>query len=259
MSSRALLESRKSNLTVSLRALILADRPQDAESIVAGLRQGGFAVNPTLVRTQQEFRAAIAQEHFDAVLADYRLTAWCGLDALTELRRSGKDIPFLMVAGALAEEAVVESIKQGASDFILKENVSRIPKALVRALAEKNDRDAHAQAEEALRISEARNRELVENAIFGIACVAEDGAILDANPAFLHVLGCADIHELKDLNLVRDLFRFPEQYTLLVSACRSRSHLGQVEAEWRRRDGGLATDACTCGSSRRCNRTTRLN
>jgi hypothetical protein len=59
-------------LAVSLRTRILADTPQDADSIVAGLRQGGFAVNPTLVRTQQEFRAAIAEEHFDAVLADYR-------------------------------------------------------------------------------------------------------------------------------------------------------------------------------------------
>jgi two-component system, cell cycle sensor histidine kinase and response regulator CckA len=241
MSSRALLELRQSNVTVSLRALILADTNRDAASIVLVLKQGGFDVNPTLVRTQQEFREAIAQEHFDAVLADYRLTDWSGLDALTELRNSGKDIPFLMVAGALGEEAVVESIKQGASDFILKEHVSRIPEALVRALAEKNVRDERAFAEEALRISEARNRELLENAIFGIACIAEDGSILDANPAFLHVVGCSEARELKKLNLARDLFRFPEQYALLLSACRDRSHVGQVEAEWRRRDGGIAT------------------
>jgi DNA-binding NtrC family response regulator len=61
-------------------------------------------VNPTLVSTQQQFRAAIAEHNFDAVLADYRLTDWCGLDALTTLQRSGKDIPFLMVAGSLGEQ-----------------------------------------------------------------------------------------------------------------------------------------------------------
>ena len=137
MSSRALLELRQSNVTVSLRALILADTNRDAASIVLVLKQGGFDVNPTLVRTQQEFREAVAQEHFDAVLADYRLTDWSGFGRANRLRNSGKDIPFLMVAGVLGEEAVVESIKQGASDFILKEHVSRIPEALVRALAER--------------------------------------------------------------------------------------------------------------------------
>lgn len=72
MSSRALLELRSSNVTVSLRALILADTQHDAASIVTALKREGFDVNPTLVRTQQEFRAAIAKQDFDAVLADYR-------------------------------------------------------------------------------------------------------------------------------------------------------------------------------------------
>src|SRR5262249_51866301 len=151
MSSRTLLELQKANLKVPLRALILAESESDADVIVRELRQSGFDVNFTFGRTRQEFRDALAHQDFDAVLADYRLPAWCGLDALTELHSAGRDIPFLMVGRTLAEEAVVESIKRGASDFILKDHVERLPSALVRALAEKEARDEHAQTLEGLR------------------------------------------------------------------------------------------------------------
>jgi two-component system cell cycle sensor histidine kinase/response regulator CckA len=241
MSSKALVELQNANLTVSLRTLILAESDRDADAIVSELKQSGFDVHPTWVRTQEEFRAAVGDRDFDAVLADYRLPSWGGLDALTELRRTGKDIPFLMVAGTLGEEAIVESIKQGASDYILKDHVARLPAALVRALSEKSVRDEHARAQEALHISEARNRELVENAIYGIARVATDGSFLDANPALVRMLGCTGTRELMSLNLGRDLFRFPEQYAALLSGCREPDQRSQLEAEWRRYDGGWAT------------------
>src|SRR5258708_1118206 len=101
--------------------------------------------------------------------------------------------------------------------------------------------DEHARAQEALRISEARNRDLVENSIYGIFRFSDDGSFLDANPALLRILGCASAEDLRSLNLARDIFRFPEQYVQLISACRGKGQVHGAETEWRRRDGGLVT------------------
>jgi two-component system, cell cycle sensor histidine kinase and response regulator CckA len=102
-------------------------------------------------------------------------------------------------------------------------------------------RDEHARAQEALRRSEARNRDLVANSIYGIFRVSAEGLFLDGNPALLGILGCASTEDLLALNLARDIFRFPEQYVQLIGSCRQNGQVRRTEAEWRRRDGGLVT------------------
>ena len=97
------------------------------------------------------------------------------------------------------------------------------------------------RAEEAALRSEARNRDLVEHSVYGIFRATVDGTFLDANPALLSILGCSRTEDLKALNLVRDVYRFPEQYMQHVAACRSAGLVHGVETEWRRRDGGIVT------------------
>jgi two-component system cell cycle sensor histidine kinase/response regulator CckA len=241
MKSGTLEEVRSSEITTPLRALILEHSHRDIELMLFELKESGFRVDHTRVETKEEFRAALAENNFDVVLADYRLPEWSGLDALVELRSTGKDIPFLLVTGTLGEEAAVECIKQGVSDYILKEHLSRLSVALMRALTEKALRDENARAHEALRASEARNRDLVEHAVYGIFRASADGAFLDANPALLRILGCSNAGELKTLNLARDLFRFPEQYAQVMATCREHGQTNGAEAEWRRCDGGIVT------------------
>ena len=241
MKSGTLEEIQSAKATTPLRALILEHSGHDVELMVFELEQSGFQVKHTVVETREEFHAALAEKDFDAVLADYRLPTWSGLEALAELRSAGNNVPFLLVTGTLGEEAAVECIKQGASDYILKDHLARLPAALKRALTEKVLRDENANAHEALRASEARYRDLVEHAIYGIFRVSADGAFLDANPALVRILGCSSTVELKTLTLARDFFRFPEQYAQLMAMCRERGHLNGSEAEWRRCDGGLIT------------------
>ena len=102
-------------------------------------------------------------------------------------------------------------------------------------------RDENARAQEALRVSEARNRDLVENSVYGIFRVSEEGLFLDGNPALFRILGCGSAQDLLSMNLARDIFRFPEQYVQLISACRDKGRVHGMESEWRRRDGGLVT------------------
>ena len=239
MKSGTLEETQNPRISTPLRALIVEDSRDDIDLMLFELRESGFQVEYTLVETKEKFRAALAGNSFDAVLADYRLPSWSGLDALVELRRTGKDIPFLLVTGTLGEEAAVECIKQGVSDYILKSHLSRLPVALMRAMAEKALRDENAHAHEALRVSEARNRNLVEHAVYGIFRVTADGGFLDANPALLRILGCSGVDALSTLNLARDLFRFPEQYAGIMAACREHGQIHGAEAEWRRCDGGI--------------------
>jgi CheY-like chemotaxis protein len=245
------LEATLTSKTLTpLRALIVEHSHQDIDSMLFELRESGFPVEHTLVETREDFRAALAGNNFDAVLADYRIPNWSGLNALAELRRTGKDTPFLLVGGTLGEEAAVECIKQGASDYILKEHSSRLPIALMRAMAEKGLRDENAHAHEALRVSEARNRDLVEHAVYGISRVAADGEFLDANPALLRILGCSHAARLKTLNFARDLFRFPEQHARLMAMPRARagswSGSRVAAVRWRNRDGAPARAALVC-------------
>ncbi len=108
-------------------------------------------------------------------------------------------------------------------------------------LDEKALRDENARAQEALRISEERNRDLVENSAYGIFRVSADGSFLDGNPTLLRITGCASAEDLLALNLAQDIFRFPEQFAQLTNSCRENGRLHGAEAEWRRRDGGLVT------------------
>jgi PAS domain S-box-containing protein len=240
MKSPALEEAPLTHVTTPLRVLLVEHSPHDIELILFELRDSGFRVEPTLAETRDEFRRVLANGFLDAVLADYRLPGWSGLDAFADLRAAGRDIPFLLVTGTLGEEAAVDCIKQGISDYILKDRLKRLPLALNRALSEKALRDENQRAHEALRISETRNRSLVEHAVYGIARVSSDGAFLDANPALRRMLGCASEEEVvATLNLARDLFRFPEQYARLMAACREFGQIHGAEAEWKRRDGGI--------------------
>src|SRR5882762_8402544 len=101
-----------------LHVLIVARSRNDAELILHELREAGLRLDHTLAENQQQFRRALQQENF----------------ALKELRETGRDIPFLLVTGTLGEEAAVECIKQGATDYILKARISRLPAALKRAI-----------------------------------------------------------------------------------------------------------------------------
>lgn len=95
------------------------------------------------------------------------------------------------------------------------------------------------RAEKELRLSEARNMDLVKNSVYGIFRATEDGTFQDANPALLSILGCSRVQELRALNLASDVYRFPEQYAQHLAECRARKRVHGVETEWKRRDGGL--------------------
>src|SRR5258708_27456394 len=99
---------------------------------------------------------------YDLILAEYRLPDWTGLDALRWVRSSGVDIPFILVTGTLGDDLAVQCIKEGATDYVLKDKLDRLPRACRRALEEKQLRLQRDRAENELRESEQQYRLLFD-------------------------------------------------------------------------------------------------
>lgn len=120
-----------------LRVLHVEDNELDAELVAAALRRGGFSASVAVVQTQAEFEQQLRLDRPDIVLADYNLPQWKGMEALDVLQREGADIPLILVSGALGDVTAVECIKRGATDYVLKDGLARLPEAIRRALHEK--------------------------------------------------------------------------------------------------------------------------
>jgi signal transduction histidine kinase len=133
-----------------IRVLHVEDNELDAELVAQALRKGGFSFSVVVVQTEAEFERELRLRSPDVVIADYSLPQWEGMEALEVLRRAGLDIPLILVSGALGDVTAVECIKRGATDYVLKDSLARLPEAVRRALQERLLLRLRRQAEEDL-------------------------------------------------------------------------------------------------------------
>jgi len=133
-----------------LRVLHVEDNEMDAELVAGALRKGGFGISVAVVQTEVEFEQHLHSQPPDVVIADYNLPQWKGMEALEVLQRAGLDIPLILVSGALGDVTAVECIKRGATDYVLKDGLARLPQAVRRALQEKHLLLLRRQAEQNL-------------------------------------------------------------------------------------------------------------
>jgi two-component sensor histidine kinase len=137
----------------SLRILHLEDSALDAELVTEALGAVGTSASITHVSSGAQFSIAVREGNWDLILADYVLPSFDGLKALDLARECCPDTPFIFVSGALGEEVAVEALKRGATDYVLKERLDRLPITVLRALSEMRDRTERLRAQEALRRS----------------------------------------------------------------------------------------------------------
>ncbi len=149
-------EAESRDLGKPLRVLLVEHSGSDAELCLQELKRAGVEVHCDIVQSREEFSERVRSSTYDIVLADYQLPQWAGMDALALLRQLGKEIPFLLVTGALGEEVAVDCIKQGVCDYIHKDRLTRLPLAVHRALAEKILRGERRRAEDALQEANER-------------------------------------------------------------------------------------------------------
>lgn len=179
-----------------LRLLIIEDSAEDAEMIVRELRRAGYTLVYERVDTLESMRSLLHWE-WDLILADYKMPKFSGLDALTEFKTWKRDIPFIIVSGAIGEERAVEVVKAGAQDYVLKDHLTRLVPVVQRAMKDADDRREYRRAQrdrdradEALRVSEIRLRAILESIHTGVLIVDPDShIILEVNRELAEMVG----------------------------------------------------------------------
>src|SRR5437868_2197874 len=142
----------KKEAAAALRFVLLEDDHNDAELIELELARNGLNVDWAHVSSRRDFLEALdaGQQPPDLVLADYTLPGFDGLAALKLVLERRPDVPFIFVSGSLGEERAIEALKSGATDYVLKDRLQRLPAVVARALSEARVRRERRLAEAAL-------------------------------------------------------------------------------------------------------------
>ena len=136
-------------MTTPLHVLILEDREEDAELMVHELRRAGFDPQWQRVDTEADFLAHLDTE-LDVILADYSLPQFDAQQALEHLKKRELNVPFIIVSGCIGEECAVECMKFGATDYLLKDRLTRLGQAVRKAVNERCLREDQLRVEEQL-------------------------------------------------------------------------------------------------------------
>ncbi|HYO79023.1 MAG TPA: response regulator, partial [Thermoanaerobaculia bacterium] len=123
-----------------LRLLLVEDSERDAAHVTLALRRGGWAPQIRRVETRDEMAEALRDGVWDAIVSDYNLPRFNAPDALATLQESGLDIPFIVVSGEVGEDTAVRLMASGASDYLLKDRMTRLNAALERELEQAQER-----------------------------------------------------------------------------------------------------------------------
>ncbi len=130
-----------------LQILHLEDNPFDAELLQAKLNEMQVSYDIKLVNNKSDFIRAINQNQFDLVFCDYKIPSFSGKEALQIVREIDKEVPFIFISGTIGEENAVDLLKNGATDYILKDNTTRLHSAINRALQEVVEKNKLKEAE----------------------------------------------------------------------------------------------------------------
>jgi hypothetical protein len=218
-----------------LRLLLVEDSEYDAQLLVRQLTRGGFEVHAERVQTAGAFQAALDRQPWDMVIGDHAMPQFSGGEALALLKERGLDVPFIFVSGTISDAAAVAAMREGASDYLAKDNLARFVPVIERELREAADRRAR-------RESEATLRTLVEQAPLGIYRSTPAGAFLSANAALARILGYDSPADLLTLDMTRDVYADPaERQRLLERDTYTDREYDEVEATWKRKDGRRIT------------------
>ncbi len=171
-----------------MRVLLVEDNLDDALLLRRHLSKAGFAPEMRRVDTAEGMAQAL-NEAWDCILADYNLPLFSAPEALQLLQRSGRDIPFIMMSGAVSEATAVAAMRAGAHDYVSKENLARLGPAIERELAEAAGRRLKRDAEHALRSSEERFQRLVEASPLALLIVDANGKVSFSNRGAARLLG----------------------------------------------------------------------
>jgi PAS domain S-box-containing protein len=146
-----------------LRVLIIDDSEDDALLIIREIKKSGYDPLYKRVETADDMKTSLQENQWDIILCDYKMPRFSAPAAITLLKETNIDIPIIIISGTIGEETAVECMRLGAHDYIMKANLSRLSPAVSRELKEAEIRNKKKYTEEALRHSEEKYRNILEN------------------------------------------------------------------------------------------------
>jgi PAS domain S-box-containing protein len=184
-----------------LKILFAEDMEADFEIAVNELTSNGLVFSRHRVETKENFIKALNEFKPDIVISDYSMPQFDGMKALQITKDYNKSIPFIILTGTLNEEIAVDCMKAGATDYVIKEHIGKLPFAVKEAMRYRDIMLKKIEAEAALLESETRYRSMFEkNYAVMVLLDSEDYRIIDANPAASGYYGYS-IDELKNMNI----------------------------------------------------------
>src|SRR5216683_642118 len=186
-------------MSTSLRVLIVEDSEDDMALVVRELRRGGYEPTFERVDTPAGMTAALGKNQWDVVICDYSMPHFSGTDALRLLRTKGSEAPCIVLSGTIGEETAIAVLKQGAQDYVMKDNLKRLLPAIQRELGEAEQRRERKRLEH--QVQELQKFEAIGRLAGGIAH--------DFNNALGVILGWAQLgyDNVPDDSPVRENFR----------------------------------------------------
>ncbi len=220
-----------------IRILFVDDKKSDVELCLQELKRMDFAVSSDRVQGPEEFRERLRTQSYDAIVCDYSMPAWNGMEALELMNQANREIPFILATRTLDMDMTDAFMGKGAFDCVDKNRLNRLPLAVALAVEESTRREQLNHAEKELKHSESHYRALVENPTYGICQFDVDGHFLDVNEALVKMLGYGTKEELMAVNLATEIIRDPVERAQLFEAYRRTGYIKSIEVEWKRKDG----------------------
>ena len=205
-----------------IKILMLEDNPFDAELNERALRKNGLKFVINRIETEASYLDALVTFKPDLILSDYNLPNYNGLKALQAAQKLDQEIPFIFVTGAIGEEASVKMLKQGAVDYILKDRLTRLPEAVIRAIED-------ACQKRSLKASEERYRLLMQSSHYGIWDWNLREDMLYLSPEWKQQLGYKD-HELENSFSTFEKLLHPQDKIHVIDTV--KSFIANPEDQW---------------------------
>ena len=225
-----------------LHILHLEDEPDFAELVRALFEQDKLDADVKYVGDRAPFEQQLTSSQFDVIISDYHLPSFTGLEAMEMAKKQCPQTPFILVSGTIGEQAAIDSLKAGATDYVLKQQPERLPSAVRRAVKEAAEHAKLREAEQQLARREKYFRTLTENSLDILCIINREGNVVHTSASVVNVLGYSPeeingqyafalVHE-EDLPRAREAFQLaldhPERTIKIQLRYKSRA------GEWRR-------------------------
>ena len=232
-----------------IRILMVEDSANDAALIERELRRANLNCSIQRVHTEDDLRQTLESMDPDVILGDYNLPGFDGIEALRIAQSIVPDTPYIFVSGSIGEERAVQTLREGATDYLLKDRMSRLPSAITRAVDQGRERRLRRRAQEALQRMSRQNELILNSAAEAIIAVDRDGKTLVVNPAASRITGFS-AEELLAAKNIHDLIHhthtdgapYSASDCPIMKATRDGTPLNAPEVFWRKSGESFPAD-----------------